>query len=277
MTENWRLIDSGPCDAFYNMALDEAISVAVRQKRVPPTLRFYGWKEVSVSLGAFQSISSINLEYCRSKGIPIVRRPTGGRAILHCDELTYSFSSCNTGIFCSGLLSTYKIISDAFFSAFIKTGINVTRKMERTPGVELTKSPLCFNSTSYGEILLNGKKIIGSAQRRWDDGFLQQGSIPYLIDYEKLKRVFGIDNDTFFFRGIMEILPDLNIKEFKNIISQSFEEQFNITLIDSPLHPYEEKLAQYLLQEKYLNPHWNESRLHKNLSLYSNEKQPKEL
>lgn len=277
MAEIWRLIDSGFCDAFYNMALDEAISIAVRQKRVPPTLRFYGWKKVSVSLGAFQSISTVNLEYCKSKAIPIVRRPTGGRAILHSDELTYSFSSCNTGIFGSDLLRTYKIISDVFFSAFIKTGINVTRKMERTPGIELTKSPLCFNSTSYGEILMDGKKIIGSAQRRWDDGFLQQGSIPFLIDYEKLKMIFGINDDTFVFRGIKEILPDLNISGFKKIIRQSFEEQFNITLIDSPLHPYEEELAQSLLQEKYLNSHWNESRLRKNLSFYNSEKQPIEL
>lgn len=275
MIEQWRFIDSGPGDAFYNMALDEAISMAVKKGIVPTTLRFYGWKEISVSLGAFQGISTVILEYCRSNGIPIVRRPTGGRAILHGDELTYSFSSRNTGLFCLSLLNTYKIISDAFFSAFKKIGINVERKMERTPGIELIKSPLCFNSTSYGEIISDGKKIIGSAQRRWDDGFLQQGSIPYFIDYEKIKRVFSINGDDFFFKGIMEIMPDLSIDRFKKIIRQSFEEQFSIKLIDSSLHPYEEELAQHLLHEKYLNPLWNKNRLRKSLSFYNSERQTK--
>jgi lipoate-protein ligase A len=277
MTDKWRLIDSGACDAFYNMALDEAISIAVREGKAPPTLRFYKWEKISVSLGSFQNISIINLEYCRSNNIPVVRRPTGGRAILHGDELTYSFSSPNIGVFSTSLLNSYKVISDAFFSAFKKIGIPVTRKMERASGAELTRTPLCFNSASYGEIMSDGKKIIGSAQKRWVNGFLQQGSIPYFVDYEGLKKVFDIDSVIFNFKGIMEILPDLNIDRFKEIIRRSFEEHFHITLIESPLLHYEKDLALYLLQEKYLTFHWNKNRLSKNLSFCNSEKQPRGL
>lgn len=98
----WRLIDSGPCDASYNMALDEAIAVFVRRGRSCPALRLYGWETPSVSLGSFQKLDDIDEEYCSHENIPVVRRPTGGRAVLHGDELTYSFSSKNEGRFSRG-------------------------------------------------------------------------------------------------------------------------------------------------------------------------------
>jgi lipoate-protein ligase A len=97
IVSEWRLIDSGPGDAFYNMALDEAIATGVRKGAAAPTLRLYGWDRPSLTLGCFQKTADINIEYCRSHDIPVVRRPTGGRAILHGDELTYSLSAKLTG------------------------------------------------------------------------------------------------------------------------------------------------------------------------------------
>jgi len=93
MNDSWRFIDSGNCEASFNMAIDEAIAISVRKGDVPPTLRLYGWDVPSVSIGCFQKIRDINVEYCGEKNIPIVRRPTGGRAILHYQDITYSFST----------------------------------------------------------------------------------------------------------------------------------------------------------------------------------------
>ena len=91
--KTWRLINSGTGSASYNMALDEAIAISVRKGGSPPTLRLYSWDMPSVTLGCFQKIRDIDIEYCRDASIPVVRRPTGGRAILHNKELTYSFSA----------------------------------------------------------------------------------------------------------------------------------------------------------------------------------------
>lgn len=269
MNAFWRLIDSGPCDAAYNMALDEAIAINVRSGDLPPTLRLYGWLSPSVSLGSFQKITDINLQYCIRNNIPVVRRPTGGRGILHGDELTYSFSAKNEGKFSAGLLETYRKLSAAFQFALNKIGLNVTIKMRREAGRNLTRSPLCFQSTSYGEISFDGKKLIGSAQKRWSDGFLQQGSIPYSINYEKLTGVFNINNEllvtsaefkkenvNFKMAGLKELLKDLDDRRFKEYIKSAFEEVFNITLVDSQPSRREEELALRLLSEKYQNPQW---------------------
>lgn len=259
----WRLIDSGPCDAAYNMAMDEAIAISVRNGEVPPTLRLYSWTIPSVSLGSFQKIIDIDIEYCINNNIPVVRRPTGGRGILHGDELTYSFSAKNNGDFSIGLLETYRRLSIAFQSALNKMGLNVAMKMERESGTNLTRSPLCFKSTSYGEISFDGRKLIGSAQKRWNDGFLQQGSIPYSIDYEKIAPVFKTSTSTLQYSrqeiiGLKELIAGFDFGSFKETIKSSFEKTFNITLADSHPSPHEQELAHLLCAEKYLNPQWTQ-------------------
>ncbi len=260
---NWRLIDSGPCDAAYNMAIDEAIAISVRNGDTPPTLRLYGWDRQSVSLGSFQKISDIDFTYCTANNIPVVRRPTGGRGILHGDELTYSFSAKNEGHFSNGLLKTYRKLSGAFYDALCSMGLPVVIKTDRESGRNLTRSPLCFKSTSYGEISYDGKKLIGSAQKRWPDGFLQQGSIPYFVDYEKVGLVFKADTPTLKYSkhgisGLKELLHDFDHKMFKKRIKSAFEEVFDITLAGSYPSPQEEEFARFLSSEKYRNPHRTE-------------------
>jgi len=259
MTDAWRFIDTGPCGATYNMALDEVIAATVRKDSAPPTLRLYGWKKPSVSIGCFQRISDVHIDYCIENQIPIVRRPTGGRAILHNLELTYSFSAKTLyGIFSKGLLDSYKKISYALSLALTKCGFSPGIMMDRkTPNYS---SPLCFQSTSYGEITINNKKIIGSAQKRWTEGFLQQGSIPYTIDKDEMIRVFRL-NPTHVIGeaiiGLKEILPELNINRLKNAIFTSFEEIFDTRLIISSPSQKEVSLAQELEFQKYLSNEWN--------------------
>ncbi len=260
MERAWRLIDSGPGSASYNMALDEAIATFVRRGSLPPVLRLYGWDRPSLSLGYFQRTSGIDAGYCEAEDIPIVRRPTGGRAILHGDELTYSFSACICqGTFSKGLLDSYKKISSAFHLAFRKTGICTEPKLRREKGSVLAGSPLCFQSSSYGEILINDRKIVGSAQKRWGDGLLQQGSIPYSYDRDRLRNIFG-EGEIISLRdctvGLREILPDFNEGLFKENVIASFEEFFGISFVPAPPSQEELTLARELERKKYLPGLW---------------------
>jgi len=256
----WRCIDSGESDASYNMAVDEAIAEAVRKGSVPPTLRLYGWTEPSVSIGCFQKVEDIDLDYCKGNGIPVVRRPTGGRAILHGRELTYSFASGNTeSCFSGGLMSTYGQLSRAFCAALKTLGMDVELKSRREKGRILTGSALCFQSVSYGELSINGRKVIGSAQKRWRDGFLQQGSIQFTLDHDLMGRVFrgadpvGIKSAM---TGLSEHLPELSPEDLKPPVIKAFEETFGIRLMPMGLTTEEEDLALRLQRRKYLSPEW---------------------
>jgi lipoate-protein ligase A len=244
------------------MALDESIAISVRNGEAPPTLRLYGWEVPSVSLGSFQKMADIDSQYCINNNIPIVRRPTGGRGILHGDELTYSFSSRNDGEFSDGLLETYRKLNIAFHSALNKMGLSVTMKKERESGRNLTRSPLCFRSTSYGEISFDGRKLIGSAQKRWNDGFLQQGSIPYSIDYGKITLVFKTSTPILQhskeMAGLKELIADFDQEKFKECIKLAFEKTFNVTLVCSHPSHQEQELALLLLSGKYQNPQWTQ-------------------
>lgn len=241
------------------MAVDEAIAASVREDKSPPTLRLYEWITPSVSIGCFQKINSVNIIYCAEKSIPIVRRLTGGRAILHNHELTYSFSSRNEGFFSKGLLDSYRQLSIAFTSALDMLGLAATMKMERESGRNPNRSALCFKSTSYGEISFNNKKIIGSAQKRWRDGLLQQGSIPYIMDEEVIKKIFNFESSLDLkdrMAGLREIIPDLSYGQLKEKIRTAFENTFRIKFIHSPLSQEEALLARELETRKYLSREW---------------------
>jgi lipoate-protein ligase A len=258
MVDTWRFIDTGPCRASYNMALDEVIAMEVKKGNALPTLRLYAWDKPSVSIGYFQKVSDINIDYCMGKGIPIVRRPTGGRAILHDHEITYSFSvKTDSGVFSKGLLDSYKKISNAFGIALSKIGIASELKLQREP--HRNRSPLCFQSTSYGEITVNSKKVIGSAQKRWPNGLLQQGCIPFIIDKDEIDKVFRLKSSERGnkFTGLKNIFSDINIERIKNAIRVSFEETFDTRLIPSSPTLDEISLAEELENQKYFSPQWN--------------------
>ncbi len=261
MQDTWRLIDSGKCGAFYNMALDEAIATFVRKNASRPTLRLYGWDRPSLSLGCFQSISGISTDYCEKNNIPVVRRPTGGRAILHGDEFTYSVSvRTDHDRFSKGLLDSYRTISEAFSLTFANMGIRTESKRKREKGSVLTRSPLCFRSSSFGEILIDNKKVVGSAQKRWPDGLLQQGSIPYSFDEEKIKNIFGKERSEapgIYMKTLREILPQLDDERFKKTVRSSFEEALGISFVLSSPSPEESLLARKLEEQKYLLKKWN--------------------
>lgn len=183
----WQYIDSGPNIGAYNMAADEELLARAQAGETMPVLRFYGWNPPAVSLGRFQHIeSAVNADACRRHGFDIVRRITGGRAVLHHRELTYSIiARTDNPLFPSTVLGTYKVIATGLLAGLQNLGIAaemVSRGGRHATLVEKkAKDPACFSSPSWYEIVVNGRKIIGSAQRRMKGAFLQHGSI--LIDY----------------------------------------------------------------------------------------------
>lgn len=191
----WRFIDSGANTAEFNMALDEDLLRSVAERGAPAALRFYTWAPPAVSLGRFQRVeAAVDLDACRRLGISVVRRITGGRAVLHNHELTYSIvSRTDDPIFPNDILGTYKVIARGLLAGLKGLGIPaemVSRSCRHAALVKRhAREPSCFSSPSWYEILVNGKKIIGSAQRRIPGAFLQHGSILIGHDADLERRV----------------------------------------------------------------------------------------
>ena len=253
-----RIITQGTNHAFFNMAIDEAISEAVRQKLSPPTLRLYQWDRPSLSIGYFQKVSDIDIGYCDKKGYPVVRRQTGGRAILHDSELTYSISTSESSLFNGSLLENYTVISNAIISGLELNGIDamISFKKKRNTG---HKNPACFKAVSYGEITVEGRKIVGSAQKRYKNGFLQHGSILLSFNAGELCNALGC-GDTASFRdigAIKDYAPGISFNDLERSLKESFEETLGIKMIpDSPTE-FEQNLAEELVLRKYSTKEWN--------------------
>ncbi len=204
MTErsaSWRIISSPAADGAANMAIDEAILEAVRQGQSPPTLRLYTWKPACLSIGRFQRAGrSADFDALASRGYDFVRRPTGGRAVLHDNELTYAVianaddlaavgDGINTG---AGVLHTYLALSRGLAAGMARMGISVVLAPRDAGGVAAGGSAACFDSPSAYELTAAGRKIVGSAQVRRGSSFLQHGSIPLWMDFAAVEAVMGL-------------------------------------------------------------------------------------
>jgi len=159
------------------MAVDEAIALAFSKGMAPPTLRFYAWSYPSFSIGRFQRLTPDLAASLHERGIPIVRRPTGGQGVLHDQDITYSIvASTQDERFSGGLKGTFQTIARGLIAGLEMLGV---RAEIQTPSATRRRgaSPFCFDMASGYEITANGRKIIGSAQRRWAGYFLQHGSL----------------------------------------------------------------------------------------------------
>ena len=180
---NWLYIDSGSNTAAYNMAMDEELLAKAQDGERTPVLRFYTWNPPAVSIGRFQKIeTAVRADACKRLGFDVVRRITGGRAVLHRDELTYSIvAPIDNPLFPPNVLGSYKVIAAGLVAGLRSLGIEadmVSRSGRHASLVNKNdKDPACFSSPSWYEIVVNGKKIVGSAQRRLSGSFLQHGSI----------------------------------------------------------------------------------------------------
>jgi len=185
-SQEFRLVLDGAHDGATNMARDEAILNAVSAGRQPPTLRLYAWHPPAISLGQSQRIAAVDEHRCAFDGIDIVRRPTGGLAILHADELTYSVALPIHHPLAEGdVMTSYCRIARAILRALAILGVPDPRA-DRVSPQDKAKGPVCFEAPSDYEVVGAGKKLVGSAQWRRLDGVLQHGSLPLTGDIARI-------------------------------------------------------------------------------------------
>ncbi len=178
------------------MALDEAILEAAATGVSPPTMRLYAWEPACLSLGYAQPFGDVDQQRLQALGWDLVRRPSGGRAILHSDELTYALiAPADNPYFAGGVLGSYRRLSQGLAAALAKLGLAPEVQDERHAQSERHASPVCFQISSAYEITVRGKKIIGSAQVRRRGGVLQHGSLPLKGDISRVCRVLAFASD----------------------------------------------------------------------------------
>jgi lipoate-protein ligase A len=191
---DFRLIRSAPAMGSENMALDEAILEAVESGRSPPTLRLYAWDPPCLSIGYAQSSAVVDSDRMAAAGWDLVRRPTGGKAILHTDELTYSIiGRARDPLFAGGVVPSYERLSAGLVAALAEFG---AQPQVHSGNSENGDNPICFEVPGVHELTVNGMKLIGSAQLRHARGVLQHGSLPLAGDIGRICQILKYDRDS---------------------------------------------------------------------------------
>lgn len=265
----WRLIYDDPMSGAANMAADEAIMRAVAAKQQPPTLRLYAWEPFCLSLGYGQRISDVDIPRVKARGWHIVRRPTGGRAILHGDELTYSVTMPQDHPIAGGdIISTYLRLSKGLMLAMQRLGLGVNADPEGDTAT--VKGPVCFEVPSKYEITVGGKKLIGSAQLRRAGGVLQHGTIPLYGDIARICDALAYENDAERDEARVKVRERAATLESAGLtvswdmvattLAGSMAKALDIELIDGEMSDAERKAADKLYREVYTTDAWNAKR-----------------
>jgi lipoate-protein ligase A len=254
------------------MAVDEAILRACAAGAVPPTVRFYTWSPPAISLGYGQPTeSAVDLARCRALGIEVVRRPTGGRAVLHEHEVTYSvIIREDEPQVAAGILASYLKISQALIRGLSYLDIKAEILPLRRPTslASQAEAAACFLTPSSYEVAVEGRKIVGSAQRRASGVMLQHGSVPISLDIEKLcallrpssygKSISAIAAD---YRGHMTCLQEAGGRLYEEAdvitaLSRGFVEVWQVELMRAHLSPEEIRNSARLRASRYGSPAW---------------------
>ena len=245
----WRFLDYQACDGAWNMAVDEAILEAHIAGEVPPTLRLYGFVPPAISIGANQRVSAQLLAGAAEHGFDVVRRPTGGRAVLHLNELTYSFVGSDN--LSSSVVGAYKQICLGLQNAFVLLGVQVELGSSSSAYKQFED---CFLATTTCDLHYKGTKIAGSAQLRRKQAVLQHGTIALNQDQAIMPRVLGATSGSEQQRhaNLFEIIgQEVDFKELSRVMRQGFEQAFAVSFTSSSLSK-SELAAANRLKEKYL-------------------------
>jgi lipoyl(octanoyl) transferase len=272
--EVWRFIDSGHCSPSFNMALDEALLDWHSEGKIPPVIRFYGWNPATLSIGYFQKVEKeINLEAVGQYQLGFVRRPTGGRGVLHEDELTYSvIVSEEYPNMPKTVTEAYRVISEGILKGFQHLGLDAyfaePKTIEERNALKNPRSSVCFDAPSWYELVVEGRKVAGSAQTRQKGVILQHGSILLDLDEEKLFSLFKYPNERVKERmkrafkskavAINEISPrKISLEEAKKAFYRGFAEGLEVDLEPYVLTSEELAYVQKLAVERYESDEWN--------------------
>jgi lipoate-protein ligase A len=256
----WRLIDTGALDGPSNMALDEALLSCFDPGSSLPLLRLYGWSPPAFSLGRFQKPEEVlDLERCAGAGIPVVRRVTGGGCIFHAEELTYSII-CTPGQISDiiGVKESFRRLCGFLLLAYRKIGLSPAFAIDapQRPVSLGERTPLCFAGTEEYDILVDGRKLGGNAQRRTRGIIFQHGSIPLrpaLFQARPFLRCAVPAGATSLAEAGFPLEPEV----LKEQLLASFEENLDTTLQSSAPDRKEQEKAELLREAKYCSAAWN--------------------
>ena len=272
MTETWNFINTGSHDPYYNMAMDEALLNFVSRGEIDPVVRFYTWDPATLSVGYFQRLKKeIDIDKVKEKGFGLVRRQTGGRGVLHDKELTYSVivpeSHPNMP---STITEAYRVISEGLLEGFKLLGFDayfaIPRSKEEREKLKQPRSAVCFDAPSWYELVVEGRKIAGSAQTRQKGVILQHGSLLQDVDVDELFDMFIFKNDrlkekmkkAFVDKAVaINDISDrhISIEEMEKAFEEEIKKGLNIEF--KPLSLTENQLAEVkVLEEKYRSEEW---------------------
>lgn len=262
----WRLLDFQNRNIFENMAIDESIFHETIKNKKSPTIRFYGSHPAAVSIGYFQDArTEVNIEKCHRDGVDVVRRITGGKAVSHRNEITYCVvAGDQEKIFPSDISGTYKVISQCIARGLAYLGIRADLAEDRRNGAGEELKSCCFSVPSKNELLVEGRKICGSAQVRRRGGFLQHGSLLLAFDpgetaslllpartprqVKKLREAVTAVNE--------ELISPVDVQIICSQLEKGFTDELGIELVSETMTPAEETLKNELMK-KYIDVNWN--------------------
>lgn len=244
------------------MAVDEAVTLAVGGGEMPPTLRFYTWSAPTVSLGYLQRTrDGVDLAACRRLGIPLVRRPTGGRGVLHAAELTYSVAVPLTPPWRAlSVAEVFSRISCGLIAGLKCLGVEASLGEAGGPSGVGREAGACFLARRMPAVLVGGRKLIGSAQRRWDRSLLQHGSLLLGFDPRHHQDVFPSWPRADPCAGVTCLSALLGnsprIRELVSALVEGWQGAFAAPCIPGDLTRIERSLAEDLTRVRYGNTDW---------------------
>ncbi len=266
----WRLLITPPLDGASNMALDEAILHALADGSGQPTLRFYQWQPPCLSLGFGQRYREVDEAACQKFAYTWLRRPTGGRAILHTDELTYSIVVPQDDPRVAGdLIHSYRNLSRGLLLGLQNLGA-VAVQADKSRQENKQQGVACFDRPSHYEVTLNGKKLVGSAQLRRRGTVLQHGTLPLRGDITRIFDVLHLSEaEKSIARQALpaqattleaEIKQPVSFEQAAEALADGFAQTLNLTLAPGDLSQQEETLLAHFRAAQYANDSWNKRR-----------------
>ena len=269
--DTWRLLYTPPSNGAWNMAVDESILEHIHRGESQPTLRLYAWDPPCLSLGRAQSFADVDMQRVKANGWEVVRRATGGRAILHTDELTYSVTgSAEEPVLAGGILESYNRLAQALLFAVRELGLPVEMKEYESAGhASNEKNPVCFEVPATYEITVNGKKLIGSAQARKQEGVLQHGSLPLIGDLTRICQALVFKDEAAREVAAQRLLTrattvqsvigvETDWETAAQAFVHGFEAQLGIHFQRGEMSRSESERADELVKKKYAHPSWTE-------------------
>jgi lipoate-protein ligase A len=259
MTRTWHLfLDRLPLKGSWNMAVDEFLLSRLTD-RPSSSLRFYQWERPTASLGCSQDAArAVDADFCRRCGVDIVRRITGGKLVLHHREVTYALVSSDDSLFSMTVTESYRRISQALSLGLQKMGLR--SELAGTPPTEYSRGTLpCFSLPSRDELQAEGKKIVGSAQKRIGKMFLQHGSIPLEHDEALLRSVTRLpaEGDRMRMTSLSELLGSpVSFDWAVERLQEGFAEFFGAAFQRLAFTPEERDAIRRLQRQKYEDAEW---------------------